>query len=240
MRAAAAPSKRDVLYTALAVIGCSLASLAATTAACNPPPVVDVAPSSLDAKVSIIDTDPTPSDHKIIVAVQFFTGGNFVQLAGNSTVACNGTALPWNGLGYMARVPIMGSGSSYVIQFTRNGSTTQFSVPVQARPVITSPAAGATVTRSSNLVIAYQPGGSSTVTGVRGGASGRQGSSGTSTSGNDQPDDGTYEGLNVSSFDAGSGSLDLTKHLTPTPSSSSFHAVEVKYDSGNHRAVTWQ
>lgn len=63
-------------------------------APCHPPPVVDLPASDLDAKITVADTEATPSDGKVLIAVQFFSNGTYVELASNATVTCNGTLCP--------------------------------------------------------------------------------------------------------------------------------------------------
>lgn len=200
--------------------------------ACNPPATVDLAASDLDVKITVIDTDKNPSDHKVPIVMQFFTNGKFVQLASNATVTCNGVALSWNGLGYAQRVPIVATGGAYSCRHQRNNVTATANATVPARPVITSPTPGATVTRSNSLTIAYQPDGG---TGVRGGA----GDGSTGLSGNVQADNGFFTGFDVSTLKAGPGTVSITREFTFTPPSGGFKSVEVKYSAGSDVNVTW-
>lgn len=200
--------------------------------ACNPPPVVDQPASDLDVKIAVLDVDESPSDGKVIVAVQFFSNGKYVELGDNVTVKCNDVLMPWNGLlGYAGRVPMVQAGGTYVCVHERNGQTSTITVLAPARPVFVSPVEGATVSRSSSLTITYTSGSG---TGVRGGAS----DSATSFSANVQPDNGTYT-LDASSMHAGPGTISLTRELTFTPAGSGFHSVEVSYSSGSEIAITW-
>jgi len=205
-------------------------------ARCKPTPVVDLPASDLDAKIVIGDADPMPSDGKVLVGVQFFHNGQYVQLGGSATVKCNGTVLPFSALGYLARVPIVPVGGGYTFVHTRGSVTSSIPVTVPPRPVILSPANGATVTRSAGVTITYTADGGSDVTG---GASGNNGSSAVAMSGNAQPDNGTYTGLNTASFVPGAGSVDLTRKLASTPSGTGFNSVSVQYSTGSKVNVTW-
>ncbi len=209
-----------------------LPGLLAILAACNPPPVVDVAASNLDLNISIIDTDASPSDGKVPIIVQFFLNGTYVQLASNATVTCNGVTLTFGGLGYAERVPLVSVGGTYNCAHTRNGVSTNVSVTVPPRPIFTSPSQGASVARSSNLTITYVAGSGS---GVRGSA----GDGSTGLGGNREPDNGTYTGLDVSSLKAGPGSIGLTREFTLTPSGTGFKSVKISYSSGSDIKITW-
>lgn len=203
-------------------------------AACNnPPPVVDLPAADLDVKVTIIDTDATPSDNKAPIVVQFFNGGNFVQLGNNAAVSCNGVALTWNGLGYAERVPLVAPGGLYRCTHGRSGVNTNVDITVPARPVFVAPTQGATVNRSGSLTITYVPGSGA---GMR--ASAGDGSTG--LGGNLQADNGTFSGFDVSSLQAGPGTLGLTREFTVTPGGTGFHSAEIKYSSGADIDITWQ
>lgn len=200
---------------------------------CKPTPVLDLTGPNLDVKISVLDFEPSPDDGKVPVIVQFFSEGKFIQLAPGATVTCNGITMPWAGLWYAERIPLVAAGGTYTVRHTRAGIATNVSVNVPARPVITSPAAGATVTRTSNLTINYVAGsGSATVKGSAGQGQDK------SASGNAQPDDGSYEGLNVSSFGVGAGTVSISRERKTNPPSG-FKSVEVTYSVGNRRNVIW-
>lgn len=203
-------------------------------AACNnPPPVVDLPAADLDVKITVVDTDANPADGKAPIVVQFFNGGTFVQLSNNVAVSCNGVALTWNGLGYAERVPLVAPGGIYRCTHGRSGVNTSVDIVVPARPVFVAPTQGATVNRSSGLTITYVPGSG---TGMR--ASAGDGSTG--LGGNLQADDGTFSSFDVSSLQAGPGSLGLTREFTFTPGGTGFQSAEIKYSSGADINVTWQ
>jgi len=202
--------------------------------ACQPPATVDEPASALAVKFTVIDTEATPSDGKVPVVMQFFFGGKYVKLAGNASVTCNGVTLTDHGIGFAERVPILPPGGAYTFQHSRGGVNTTVSIAVPPRPVITSPTAGASVARSSNLIINYVSGSSS---GVRGSA----GDASTAKSGAVQPDNGTYTGLDVSTFQAGAGRVGITREFENIHSGGSgFSSVESKYNSGSDVNVTWQ
>jgi hypothetical protein len=199
--------------------------------ACNPPPVVDLPGSSLVAKATVIDTEANPSDGKVPIGMQFFSNGTFVELAANATISCNGTVLPWNGLGYLARVPVVAPGSTYVCTHVRLGVTSTLVVTVPARPVILSPAAGASVSRSASLAVTYVPDGG---TGIRPSA----GDGSTGLGGNVQPDSGSSS-IDASSLKPGPGSIGVVREFTFTSAGGGFQSATIVYSSGSDIDVTW-
>lgn len=205
---------------------------------CTPAPVVNVSPSALDARVNVVDAEPNPSDNKVVITVQFYSSGQFVQPAG-AVITANGTVLSFSGgIGYVERVPMVAAGGTYTIVHAVGGtSTTIAAVTAPPRPVITSPSAGAVLPRTS-ATIAYVAG---TGTNVSGRAAGtRAGSGSVSVTANDQPDNGTYGPLATNGFDAGAGHVSLTRVLVLSPASSGFNSVQLTYNVGNRVAVTWQ
>lgn len=202
--------------------------------ACQPPATVDEPASALAVKLTVIDTEATPSDGKVPVVMQFFSGGKYVKLAGSAAVTCNGVTLTDHGIGFAERVPIQPPGGVYTFQHSRGGVNTTVSIMAPPRPVITSPTAGATVARTNNLTISYVAGSGS---GIRGSA----GDASTGKSGNVQPDNGAYTGLDVSTFQAGAGRVGITREFENIHSGGSgFASVESKYSSGSDINVTWQ
>jgi hypothetical protein len=198
-----------------------------TLPSCHPPEVVDLPASALDVTISVIDGTPTPTDGKVIVAAQFSSAGKVVQLGSAATVTCNGVPLVWNGLlgAHAQRVPLVAVGGAYTVSHVRAGVTTTTTLVVPARPVILSPATGATVTRSASLTITYAPGSG---TNIRGSA----GDGATGLSGNQQPDNGTYTGLDVTSLKVGAGTVGLTRELTATLTGSGYHSAKTSYTTG--------
>lgn len=203
-------------------------------AACQPPATVDKPASELGVKVNVIDTEASPSDGKVAVVMQFFDAGKFVKLGSNATVTCNGVTLVDHGLGPAERVPLQPVGGTYVFQHSRNGVNATVSVTAPARPVFQPPTVtGATLPRTSNLVIHYVPGGG---TSVRGSAS-----DGTNSKNNNQPDDGTHEGMDVSAFNAGPGTLGIVRKLDNNHSGGGgFASAESEYSVGSRINITWQ
>lgn len=233
MRFVASQNRLGVLRSRLLVFAALfLPGLLALLVACNPPPVVDVAASNLDVTITIVDTDATPADGKVPIVVQFFSNGTFVQLASNATVQCNNVNLTFNGLGYAERVALAPAGGTYACSHTRNGVTTNASVTVPARPVLTSPTQGATVARNNSFTITYIAGNGTGVRGVAGDGS-------TGMSGNVQPDNGSYTGFDISSLKVGAGTVGLTREFTFAPSGTGFKSVKINYSSGSDIKVTW-
>ena len=212
--------------------GLFLAFLVVFNGSCPPPAVVDEPASNLTATVTVVDVDETPSDGKVPIVIQFFKAGKYVQLASGATVTCNGVNLPLGGLGYAERVPIVAPGGSYNCLHSRAAVNSPINITVPARPVITAPAAGSTVTRSNNLTINYAADGGS---GIRGGG----GTSSTSQGHDLQNDTGTYTGLDVSGLGAGPGTVYITREFTSNIPGTGFISVELKYSSSKSINVTW-
>lgn len=201
-------------------------------AACKPAAVSDAAAAELQIKPVIIDVEPAPADGKVAVVVQFFDGGAFVQLGATSTVTCDGVALTWNGLGYADRVPIVQAGGSMMIAHLRDGVTAQLAIAVPTRPVVMSPASGASLPRTS-VELRYV---AATSAGVRPSAS----DGATSVSGSEQPETGSAM-LDVSALHAGAGTLDLSRRVVTTPSGTGFASATATYTiSSAPIAVVWQ
>ncbi len=214
-----------VLVLCFGLAGCS---------GCQQPTVVDAPASALDVKISVLDIAEAPSDGKVIVVMQFFQGSSTVELASTITVKCNGVVLPWNGLmfGHAERIPIQPFGGTYTCTFTRGGVTTTANVTVPARPIFSSPTlSGALLARSTTFSIHYIPGGG---TSVRGGAN-----DASNAANNSQPDDGIHDGLDVSAFVPGPGTLSITRTLEGALSGTGFASAKTKYDTNTTIAITW-
>lgn len=212
------------------VLGVSLAGCSG----CQQPSVVDAPASALDVKISVLDIAEVPSDGKVIVVMQFFQGSSTVQMASSITLRCNGVALPWNGLvfGHAERIPIQPVGGTYACTFTRGGVTTTATVVVPPRPVFLAPTvAGTFLARSSNFTIHYVAG---IGTSIRGGAN-----DATNAVNNSQPDDGTHDGLDVSGFVPGPGTLSITRTLEGALAGTGFSSARTKYDTNSTIAITW-
>jgi len=203
---------------------------------CNNPWVTpaDTSAGALDVKASVIDL-PGSSDGKNVVVMQFFSGGKPVKFAGGETVTCNGVTLTLNELlfGYAERVPIVPVGGTYHFVYTRSGTPTSLDLTVPARVVFTSPTAGATVTRNSNSTINYVADGGS---GINASGSGPAGNLNRNVF---QPDNGTYTGLDTTSFGAGAGELSLERRFEGAISGTAFHSASRQYDSWSSINVTW-
>lgn len=224
-------TQRSVITAMLAVVlGLSLAGCSG----CQQPSVVDAPASALDVKISVLDIAEVPSDGKVIVVMQFFQGTSTVEMASNITLRCNGVVLPWNGLmfGHAERIPIQPVGGTYACTFTRGGVTTTANVVVPPRPVFLAPTiAGAFLPRSNNFTIRYVAG---IGTSVRGGAN-----DATNAVNNSQPDDGTHDGLDVSGFVPGPGTLSITRTLEGALTGTGFLSARTKYDTNTTIAITW-
>jgi hypothetical protein len=222
-------TQRMTLLTVLAVAaggGCVAANA-------SDPTVVDLAANQLSIQPTVIDDDPAPSDGMLPVVVQFYRGNDFVKLAGNAAVTCNGTPLLWTGLGYGARVPLPAAGSNLVFGHLRAGTMAQVTIKVPPRPVMVSPAAGAMLTRSVNLAVVYMPSASA---GVR--ASASDGTVG--VAGSEQGDNGTAY-LDVTGLRAGAGTIAVSRRFLSVPASTGFQSVIANYTiTSANTQVTWQ
>jgi hypothetical protein len=201
---------------------------------CNSPSVVDVPASNVDVKISVLDVTEAPSDGKVIVVMQFFQNGNVVQMSPSIGLSCNGVALTWNGLlsGHAERIPIQPVGGTYSCLFSRGAVNTSANVAVPPRPVFVSPTvSGAGLARTSSFTIHYVPGSG---TSVRGNAS-----DATNSKNNSQPDDGTHDGLDVSGFAAGPGTLSVTRTLEGILSGTGFLSATTHYDTNKQISITW-
>lgn len=215
-----------------------LAALSAVAEGCvdtgaGGPTIADVAADQLSIQPSIIDDDPAPADGKVPIVVQFYRGTQFVELASNSVVICNGVPIPWSTVGYTARVPLVAPGGSLAFVHSRTGVTTQAVVKVPPRPVLTSPMEGELLGRLAPLTLHYA---ASSSAGVRPGASDGK----TALNGNEQPDNGTAT-LDVGMLGAGAGTVQISRRVVSTPTGTGFASVLATYTIVSPvTRVTWQ
>lgn len=224
--------QRPVSVLCLRLIG---AFALVTGIGCKPPPVVSAPASTIDAKFSVLDTPENPSDGKVIVVAQFMQNGKVIQVASDATVTCNGVVLTFNGLvlGNAERVPQVAPGGTYTFRYNRAGINTNVAITVPARPVFSAPTvAGAAILRSTNFTIHYVAGAG---TSVRGDAS-----DGSHNLNNSQQDDGTFDGLDVSGFNAGPGTLGITRTLENALPSTGFLSASSSFSINKTIAITWQ
>jgi hypothetical protein len=212
----------------------ALRLLVIACAACPPSTQeVDAPASSLDLVLSVVDTTATPSDGKVAVLAQFSKDGPTADLGAAAKVTCNGVALTFGGVGYEGRVPLVPPGGSYGFVHLRAGTSTTATVIAPPRPVVLSPGAGSAVTRTRSLTIHYQAGAGSS---VRATASAGM----TAVGGSDQPDSGSYTGLDVTSLRAGAGTVGIVRDLPATLSGTGFRSAEVTFTVASEDvAVSW-
>lgn len=212
------------------IVSASLALCAAVLTSGCPQPIVDESPGDLTAEITVLDTDPTPSDNKVLFTIQF--GGGRLDPA--ITVSVNGTAVPYNALGgYIGRVPKAAIGATYTVEYTKDGTSTRVAtLVVPQRPVFSALTSGAAIFRSAGFSFAYVPG-----SGLH--MHGRATSSANVSDGTDQPDDGSYD-LNTAGLDVGSGRLYLTRVLALSPGTTELRTVTVEYQTGNDILVDWR
>jgi hypothetical protein len=214
----------------------SWVGLVVLMAGCEPAPIVDVAAADLDVRVSLLDLEEVPTDGNVLATMQFFQGGDDVELSSGTSLTCNGVALPYNGLifAHAGRVPLVAEGGTYEFVHSRSGVDTTLSLTVPARPVLVAPTdEGATVAIAADLTISYTAGAGAA---VRGSA----GDDATGIGGEEQPDDGSYEGFDVTDLVPGAGSLGITRIFRDTPSGTGFASAQTTYESGASVDVTWQ
>jgi len=167
--------------------------------------------------------------------MQLLQNGKVVQVT-NATTSCNGVALPYNGLlfGYAERVPIVPVGGTYNFRYSRNGVNTDVSTTVPPRPVFAAPTiAGAALPRSNSFTIHYVAG---TGASVRGSAN----DAANHAANNSQPDDGTHDGLNVSGFTPGPGTLGITRLLESPMGGTGFLSAKRRFETNKTINITWQ
>jgi len=215
-----------------------LTALSAVAAGCvdstaSGPAIADVAAAELSIQPAIVDDDTAPADGKVPIVVQFYRGNEFVELASNSVVICNGVPIPWSTVGYAARVPLVAPGGSLAFVHSRAGVTTQAVVKVPPRPVLSSPMEGELLVRSLPLTLHYT---ASTSAGVRPRASDGK----TEVNGNEQPDSGTAT-LDVGILGPGAGTVQVSRRVTSTPTGTGFASVLATYTIISPIThVTWQ
>jgi hypothetical protein len=187
---------------------------------CQAPVATDTSPGALDVKLIVLDLEPTPSDGKVIVGMQFFSNGNIVQV-GTGVANCDGVNLTLNpliGNAYAERVPLLSPGLSYHFAYIYGSTTTTVDVPAPPRPTITSPAPNQSVARTATVSVTYPPGGGAAVI------------VGTTTTDGytehaEQPDNGTYSNVDMTAEPAGAGSVKLKRIFRPTFSGTAFKSA---------------
>lgn len=203
------------------------------TTGCEPPQVVNEPAAKLGVQVNILDTDPSPSDGKVPITIQFSLNGKVVQLSDDAEVRCESTPMLYRGfLGYSARVPLGAAGSTYTCTHTFGTTVSTVSVPVPTRPSFTSLTEGAPVERSKTLQIQYQTNNAASVRVTA--------TDGTDTvGGDDQSDNGTYK-IDTSTLKAGEGSISLSKDIQSEPSGTGFASAKINYTITSVLKVTWK
>jgi len=181
-----------------------------------------------------LQLDPRCASALVNLAVDAVRAGEYAQAEKyyREALTIKPNASTWNGLGYAERVPIVPAGGNLTIVHLREGVTTQLAIVVPMRPVVTSPASGASLPRTS-VELRYV---AATSAGVR--PAGSDGA--TSVSGSEQPDTGSAM-LDVSTLHAGAGTLDLSRRVVTTPASTGFASATATYTiSSPPTPVVWQ
>jgi hypothetical protein len=218
-------------------LGTTIIGLAALVVAtsCEAPVATDTSPGALDVKLIVLDLEPTPSDGKVIVGIQFFSSGNVVQV-GTGVANCDGVNLTPNALlgnAYAERVPLRSPGQAYHFAYKHGSTTTTVDVPAPTRPTITSPSPNQPVARTATVSVTYPPGGGAAVI------------VGTSTTNGytehgEQQDNGTYSNVDMTAQPAGAGSVKLKRIFRSTFSGTAFKSAVGEVTTGSaHVSVVW-
>lgn len=206
-----------------------------TGGSCEPATPSDTSPGALDLKVIILDLEANPSDGKVIVGMQFSSGGKAANV-GTNVATCDGVNLTQNvllGNAYAERVPLRAPGQLYHFTYQHGGTTVTVDVPAPARPTVTSPAPNAQVPRSTTFTVTYPPGsGAAVIVGTN------------STKGynehGEQPDTGTYGNIDVTGATAGAGSVALKRIFRPVLTGTAFKSAVAEVTTMSGRVpITW-
>jgi hypothetical protein len=176
-----------------------------------------------------------PSQSDVLAMIQFLQNGNIIRFQSGEVVECNGAALSFEAnLFYVGRTPRTPPGGKFNCTYTRSGGSHALSVSVPPRPVITSPVAGSTVMRSSNLTITYAAGGGTSAD------AGGSHPNGSMSRNQPQPDNGSYTGFDASGFAPGLGTISLTRIAEGAAVGTPFQAARFTYRTSAQIPVTWQ
>lgn len=212
-----------------------LALVLVSGGSCDPVTPPDTSPGALDLKVIILDLTPTPSDGKVIVGMQFMSGGQVANV-GTNVATCDGVNLTQNALlgnAYAERVPLRAPGQQYHFAYQHGGTTVTVDVPAPARPTITSPAPNAQVARSTTFTVTYPPGSGAAV------IVSTDSSQGSNEHG-EQPDTGTYGNINTTGVAAGAGSVALKRVFRQTLAGTAFKSATSEVTTMSGRVpITW-
>lgn len=189
-------------------------------------------PENLEIQAHFVDSEE-PTDGKILVAVQFFQKAKFVDLTSGATIRCNGTELTHTPLGYTGRVTAVAAGGTYEVAHELSGERTLLRVTAPARPVITSPVAGAQLSRTAELVIQFTAGGGSSVQAMAIGPAG-------SVMGESTPDRAGMTKVTATTVGAGNGSLVLTREIEGGVDGTGFAGASFVYAVEKRLPVVWQ
>lgn len=213
----------------------SAALMVVSGGSCDPVTPSDTSPGALDLKVIILDLEPNPTDGKVIVGMQFLSGGKPANV-GTNVATCDGVNLTQNvliGNAYAERVPLRAPGQLYHFTYQHGGTTVAVDVPAPARPTLTSPAPNAQVPRSTTFTVTYPPGGAAAVVVSTSSAQG-------SNEHGEQPDNGTYGNVDMTGAAAGAGSVALKRIFRPVLTGTAFRSATAEVTTMSGRVpVTW-
>lgn len=188
---------------------------------CQPATAADTSPGMLDLKIILLDLDDHPTDGKVIVGMQFWSGGKVVQVSTSDIAMCDGVTLTQNALlgnAYAERVPLRAPGQNYHFSYQHSGTTVTVDLVAPARPSITTPTPNASVPRTATVTVTYPTGAGAAVT-----VTTRTGAG--STTHAEKPDNGTYGSIDLTAAPASSGSVALSRIFRPVISGTAFRSA---------------
>jgi hypothetical protein len=126
----------------------------------NPPSGSNTTPSNLAVEVLAGETAqqlaPGSPSSSLDVSIYFdLNGQSGVQFNQGETVTCGGANLDFILGRYHST--LSGWSNPLICTYTRNGTSTQMSIPIAQLPLPTYPTVNTSVARSPNLVITYSP-----------------------------------------------------------------------------------
>lgn len=168
--------------------------------------------------------------------------GRAVKLVKGETVVCNGTALRNDDSSFDGQVPTPTDPAAPIsCVYTSGTATASISFVLPPIPVILSPKAGDTVTRTKDFTVLYTPGGGRGIQATAdNGTDQAKTTSGPPVTGLQQPDNGRYGPLDTTRLQAGAGRVTLDREYAPrTLSDTGFRAAQLNMRVDGAIAVTW-
>lgn len=224
-----AGSRRSRRAAALALA--ATAGALATAGGCVAQSSTGVTADRIEIEATFTDQELS-SDGKQPVAVQFFESGKLVQLRNGATIRCNGVELAQTTLAFAGRVPIEPDGGIYEITHELHDELATLTVPVPARPTITSPAAGAQLPRTVAQVVTFAPVSGSLIRLSAAGPAGTKDAGWIADSGSATVD--------VTALGAGTGTLSVMRRVEGAVADTGFAKARFSYAIDKSLTVVWQ